>query len=91
MWEVQISIYGLRESPALWSGFRDQELRSAVWETSVEGEVKGLKLQQLVSDKQVWKVVATNDPDKALGYVMVHIDDLLITGPSEIRQSLGVR
>ncbi|CAE7251196.1 putative transposon protein [Symbiodinium microadriaticum] len=32
MWEVLMSIYGLRESPALWSGFRDQELKNAVWE-----------------------------------------------------------
>ena len=87
MWEVQMSIYGLRESPALWSGFRDQELKSAVWEAEVKGEMKSLRLQQLVSDNQVWKVVAADDPSKALGYVMVYIDDLLITGPPEILHS----
>ena len=87
MWEVQMSIYGLRESPALWSGFRDQELKSAVWEAEVNGEMKSLRLQQLVSDNQVWKVVAADDPSKALGYMMVYIDDLLITGPPEILHS----
>ena len=87
MWEVQMSIYGLRESPALWSGFRDHELRSAVWKATVDGENKNLKLQQLVSDNQVWKVVAEDNLEKALGYVMVYIDDLLITGPSEILHS----
>ncbi|CAE7830743.1 TY5A [Symbiodinium sp. CCMP2592] len=87
MWEVLMSIYGLREAPALWSGFRDQELRAAQWEATIDGNIKRLRLQQLASDNQVWKVVDMNDPDKALGYVMVYIDDLLITGPSEILHS----
>ncbi|CAE7753847.1 RE1 [Symbiodinium sp. CCMP2592] len=87
MWEVLMSIYGLREAPALWSGFRDQELRAAQWEAMIDGNLKRLRLQQLASDNQVWKVVDMNDPDKALGYVMVYIDDLLITGPSEILHS----
>ena len=87
MWEILMSIYGLRESPALWSGFRDQELRGAVWETEVNGKLKRLKLQQLVSDDQVWKVVDAEDPQDALGYIMVYIDDLLITSPPDILYS----
>ena len=78
-----MSIYGMRESPALWSGFRDQELRGATWECEVDGIIKRLKLQQLVSDDQVWKVVEEENLHEALGYIMVYIDDLLITGPSE--------
>ena len=31
MWQVKQAIYGLRESPALWSKFRDNELRIARW------------------------------------------------------------
>ena len=30
-WLVQMSIYGLRESPSLWGSFRDQQLKLARW------------------------------------------------------------
>ncbi|CAE7357873.1 unnamed protein product, partial [Symbiodinium sp. CCMP2456] len=87
-WLVQMSIYGLRESPALWSSFRDDQLRAARWETEVDREMVTLKLQQLISDDQVWKIVRASSPEKEpLGYLMVYIDDLLITGLDPVVKS----
>ena len=80
-WLVQMSIYGLRESPSLWGSFRDQQLRLARWHAEVEGEIVELKLEQLVSDDQVWRIIrADGSSPEALGYLMVYIDDLLVTG-----------
>ena len=38
MWLVRQAIYGLRESPAVWSEFRDKELMEARWTMKVKGE-----------------------------------------------------
>ncbi|CAE7495091.1 RE2 [Symbiodinium sp. CCMP2592] len=77
-WFVTMSIYGLRESPALWSRFRDEQLRMARWFAEVEGQMEELKLVQMITDDQVWKIVRANGDQEPLGYLMVYIDDLLI-------------
>ena len=83
VWFVEQAIYGLRESPALWSNFRDQQLALARWTVAINGVDVPMKLEQLVSDNQVWKVVS-DDPEKVLyGYVVVYIDDLLIHSQEE--------
>ena len=38
MWYVEQAIYGLRESPALWSQYRDEELKGARWKSDLNGE-----------------------------------------------------
>ena len=78
MWYVEQAIYGLRESPALWSKYRDEELRSASWKAMIDGKEVFLKLQQLISDNQVWRIINENDPNIIYGYLLVYIDDLLI-------------
>eukprot|EP00439_Symbiodinium_sp_Y106_P048300 s3792_g6.t1 len=77
-WLVTMSIYGLRESPALWSKFRDEQLTAARWCAEVDGKEEELKLIQMVTDDQVWKIVRTRGSQEPLGYLMVYIDDLLI-------------
>ena len=55
----------------------------------MEGKEIELKLEQLVSDDQVWKIVrADNSSPEALGYLMVYIDDLLVTGLEQPATSL---
>ena len=49
VWFVEQAIYGLRESPALWSQFRDGELRLARWTGDADGEEVTMKLEQLVT------------------------------------------
>ena len=87
-WLVKQSIYGLREAPAAWASFRDTELEAARWKTKVDGTMVELKLKQLVSDSQVWKVVrADGENDDALGYLLVYVDDLMIMGPESVMES----
>ncbi|OLQ04673.1 Copia protein [Symbiodinium microadriaticum] len=79
MWYVEQAIYGLRESPALWSQFRDEQMRMARWTMEVEGEKVTMMIQQLVTDNQIWKIVRESQPQgEVYGYIMVYIDDLLI-------------
>eukprot|EP00439_Symbiodinium_sp_Y106_P061076 s2361_g9.t1 len=87
MWCVEQAIYGLRESPALWSRFRDKELRKARWTIQVNGEPVTLKLEQLVSDDQIWRIAREDAKDtEAYGYVLVYIDDLLIPAEDQTMQ-----
>ena len=85
MWYVEQAIYGLRESPALWSHFRDGELGKARWKSELNGEMVDMKLEQLVTDDQIWRIVREDSEDKEVyGYVLVYIDDLLIQGPEPV-------
>ena len=87
MWCVEQAIYGPRESPALWSRFRDKELRKARWTIQVNGEPVTLKLEQLVSDDQIWRIAREDAKDtEAYGYVLVYIDDLLIPAEDQTMQ-----
>ena len=58
VWFVDKALYGLRESPKLWSDFRDAKLRQAHW------VVEGVEycLQQMTSDDQLWRVTQSTDP-----------------------------
>ena len=42
-----------------------------------------MKLEQLVSDNHVWRVVSDNAEKRLYGYVVVYIDDLLIHSQEE--------
>eukprot|EP00439_Symbiodinium_sp_Y106_P082434 s24_g21.t2 len=87
-WYVKQSIYGLRESPAAWASFRDKELQLARWQCDVGREMVELRLQQLISDNQVWKVIRADGRNQdALGYLMVYVDDLMIMGGDNVMKS----
>ena len=86
-WLVRMSIYGLRESPALWSKYRNEQLQGARWNAEVEGKEEELRLIQLVTDDQVWKIVRVRGDQEPLGYIMIYVDDLLINGQSTVMSS----
>ena len=87
-WYVKQSIYGLRESPAAWASFRDKELQLARWQCDVGREMVELRLQQLISDNQVWKVIRADGRNQdALGYLMVYADDLMIMAGDNVMKS----
>ena len=83
MWLVQQAIYGLRESPAMWSNHRDQQLRAARWTVNIDDKPVTMKLEQLVSDNQVWRIIQENGQGEPHGFVLVYIDDLLVNAGSE--------
>ncbi|CAE7321109.1 RE2, partial [Symbiodinium microadriaticum] len=84
MWLVQQAIYGLRESPAMWSQFRDEQLALARWNSVVDGKVVAMKLEQMVTDNQIWRIVREDGQGGTQGYLMVYIDDLLINAPDAV-------
>ena len=87
VWFVEQAIYGLRESPALWSKFRDQQLKLARWEVEVDNVKVTMKLEQMVSDNQIWKMVrADQESSEIYGFGLVYIDDLLIHAQEEAMQ-----
>ncbi|CAE7943851.1 GIP [Symbiodinium sp. KB8] len=89
MWYVEQAIYGLRESPALWSHFRDGELKKARWKSEIDGELTTMKLEQLVTDDQIWRIVREdNTSSEVYGYVLVYIDDLLIQAGEPVLRTL---
>ena len=72
-------MYGLRQSPKLWSAFRDQELKQLV----VQVDDKQWCLCQGTAEPNMWlirEVGAPGDhpPD---GLVLVYVDDILVSGP----------
>ena len=86
-WFVLMSIYGLRESPALWSKFRDEQLEGARWTAVIDGKEERLRLRQMVTDDQVWKIEREQGDQQPLGYIMVYVDDILINSLPEAMRS----
>ena len=78
VWLVRQAIYGLRESPAMWSQFRDSQLKQARWIVEAEGGPVVMKLEQLITDDQVWKIVREDGQGEPHGYLLVYIDDMLV-------------
>ena len=74
-WILTRAMYGLRQSPRLWSGFRDQHLREMVgnW----EGEE--VKFAQGEVEPNLWSVMVAGS---ICGALLVYVDDLLICGSS---------
>ena len=83
-WLVKQAIYGLRESPAVWSEFRDKELREARWKTNRSGEQVECRLQQLVANNQIWRITTVENEDVTLGYLTVYVDDVLAMGEEPV-------
>ena len=77
LWLIKKSIYGLREAPAVWAKFRDQELKKARWSVTIHGETVECSLRQLAADSQVWRMI-DDQTNETYGYLMVYVDDILM-------------
>eukprot|EP00439_Symbiodinium_sp_Y106_P015157 s5414_g2.t1 len=78
VWLVKQAIYGLRESPAMWGQFRDNQLKQARWTQEIDGRQVVMKLEQLITDDQVWRIVREDGTGEPHGYLLVYIDDMLV-------------
>ena len=75
LWTLVKAVYGLRESPALWSAERDSQLRKLEWTV----KNKTYYLRCCPSDSQVWLLTQKGDPsNKLLGILIVYVDDFLL-------------
>ena len=78
LWMVQRPLYGLRESPVIWSQFRNAKLR----EIRVVVRGRCLRLKQLVSESELWLLVEEGDEEHGYvyGILVVYVDDLMYLG-----------
>jgi hypothetical protein len=75
LWTLEKAVYGLRESPALWSAERDSQLLKAEWSVGK----KTYYLRRCPSDSQVWLITEKGDASlKSLGIMVVYVDDFLL-------------
>ena len=74
LWTLEKAVYGLRESPALWSAERDGQLLKAEWSVGK----KTYYLRRCPSNSQVWLITEKGDASlKSLGIMVVYVDDSL--------------
>ena len=78
IWYFTHAFYGMKESPRLWSRFRDTEMNIL---TFVVGDVKYLLRQGKVED--TWWTIITED-GTIEGLVIIYVDDFLICAMLEV-------
>ena len=94
---VDRALYGLAESPADWSCYRDGVFRVLTWQLP-HGQCRALK--QAISDPSLWFVLEALEGESAgieihnpngniLAIMGVYVDDLVILGPELEVQGLG--
>ena len=74
-WEVHRALYGFRQSPKLWSDYRDQQLELM--------KVSDYYLKQLESESCIWLVKKIGD-EEVHGALVTYVDDLLLLGSENL-------
>jgi len=74
-WEVHRALYGFRQSPKLWSDYRDQQLEKM--------RVEDYFLRQLESESCIWLIQRPKE-DEIYGALVTYVDDLLLLGKDEL-------
>ena len=81
MWLVDRALYGLQTSPSDWGVFRDGEMNSWTWS-------KGNRSFRLefTREPNLWRIKEklTGDTAKTVGHILVYVDDMLVTGETEV-------
>jgi hypothetical protein len=90
-YEAIMALYGYRESPRLWSDYRDVEMSNM--EIDCQGGV--LTLQQMITEPNMWRMMLrqpgpfeTTQAEEFVGLVLVYVDDLLVLGTSEATKAM---
>ena len=74
-WLIERPLYGLRESPAIWSSFRDSRLKKA----RIHVDALVLVLVQTVAETELW-LVKDEVTDTLVGLLVTYVDDILYFG-----------
>ncbi|CAE7342763.1 TY4B-J [Symbiodinium sp. KB8] len=86
-WQLTHGMYGLRQSPKLWSSFRDQKLKVMV----ICAEGKEWILKQGKAEPNMWMIYEANGTTRQEpeGLVLVYVDDILVCGPLWLVQAVA--
>lgn len=80
----QRAVYGLRRSPRLWGRCRDEGLRQLEIEAQVQGGRRSLRLFQLDSEPNLWRISQDDEEHYVTsvvqGLVMTYVDDMVVVG-----------
>ena len=74
-WLIERPLYGLRESPSIWSSYRDSRLKKA----RIQAGALILVLIQTVAETELW-LVKDEVTDTLVGLLVTYVDDILYFG-----------
>ncbi|CAE7216076.1 Cfap91 [Symbiodinium sp. CCMP2592] len=85
-WLVLRPLYGLRESPSIWSSHRNDRLRTL----DVPHNGGRLYLQQSKADAELWFVMfqSKDEAPRLVGLVVTYVDDIFYIGPVKIVEKI---
>ncbi|CAE7317114.1 TY5A, partial [Symbiodinium microadriaticum] len=86
-WQLTHGMYGLRQSPKLWSAFRDGEMKKMI----IEDEDTSWILKQGEAEPNMWLVYETGAPvdQEPEGVILIYVDDILLCGPLRLVRALS--
>ena len=87
-WLVLRPLYGLRESPAIWSAHRNSRLKTL----EIEDGDRCIVLRQSKTDPELWFAVTKQGEEEARGSLLAllitYVDDLFYVGPESLVRKL---
>ncbi|CAE7684535.1 TY5A, partial [Symbiodinium sp. KB8] len=87
-WLVCRPLYGLRESPSIWAGHRNNRLKAL----KIPYGNGFITLQQSTTDAELWYAVDHCGEERARGtllaLIITYVDDLFYMGPTKVVQQL---
>ncbi|CAE7267533.1 unnamed protein product [Symbiodinium sp. CCMP2592] len=81
-WLLTHGMYGLRQSPRLWSEYRDSELK----QMTIECNDKSWYMKPGIAEPNVWMVYEVGVPVEQgpAGLVLLYVDDIMLAGPHDL-------
>ena len=83
MWVISRPLYGLRESPATWSNYRNARLKGA----RIKFGDRILYLNPALGESELW-LVRDQQTGRLEGLVVTYVDDLFYFGPTLLIRAL---
>ena len=74
-WEVLKAMYGFRQSPRLWSDYRDDSMRKM--------KTSKLHLVQMETEPSAW-LMKSHEDEETWGIILTYVDDVLILSTEEV-------
>eukprot|EP00435_Cladocopium_sp_Y103_P038530 s827_g10.t1 len=79
-WEAKKAVYGYRQSPRLWSDYRDEVMAKI----KVSDGPKSIRFSQMLSEPSIWKIIEEDEDqgeeEVLRGLLLIYVDDLLVLG-----------